>query len=55
MLLEFDFLELDKDTEEESTKEDAVDEIEKGNVDDAEIVKVKFISRSYILINFNKL
>jgi hypothetical protein len=32
LLLEFDFSELDKDTEEQSTKVDAVDEIEKGKL-----------------------
>jgi hypothetical protein len=32
LLLEFDFSELDKDTEEQSTNVDAVDEIEKGKL-----------------------
>ena len=52
MLLEFNFSEIDKDTDEESTKE-AAEVIEKGNLDDEGIVEGKFIFRSYILINYN--
>ena len=43
MLLEFDFSELDKETEEKSSTEDVGQGIEKGNVDAARIVQGKLI------------